>query len=382
MDLQALYAKTDAAKEDMLQWWKQLVDRDCGTANKAGVDSVGRDIAAFLEDLPVRVRFETFEKAGNMLIAEYGDTTKPFVILTGHMDTVFKDGTAAERPFTIRDGKAYGPGVLDMKGGVTILLYAVKFLAEAGYDRYPIKIILAGDEEVGHQNSDAVAVYERESQGAVMAFNFETGFPDNSIVVQRKGVYQAVFEVFGKSAHAGNAPEKGRSAIREMAHKVLDIEALTDWEIGNNCNVGVIEGGTVANAVPDYAKIRVDVRFLTNKGLEIVKEGFQKIAEKTYIEGTRTVYTPVVEFSAMERLDETEALLNKANQIAEEEGFPAMKGIMVGGGSDSAYTTKLGIPTLCAMGVRGEWNHTPREWAEVDSLFERTKLLMALLCRL
>ena len=177
-----------------------------------------------------------------MLVAEYGDASKPFIVLTGHMDTVFGDGTAAARPFTIKDGKVTGPGVLDMKGGVTILLYAVRFLLEAGYNRYRIKIILAGDEEVAHGNSTASADYEKEAKGAVMGFNLETGCVDNSVVIERKGVAQYLFEVDGVGAHAGNNPEDGRSAVEELAHKILDIQAETDWQEGTTVNCGVIAG--------------------------------------------------------------------------------------------------------------------------------------------
>ena len=209
-----LFTKVDENKKAMLETWRMLVDRDCGSANKAGVDAVGKDIQHFLEALGFAVRFHTYEKAGNMLIAEYGDMSKPFVILTGHMDTVFADGTAAARPFTIKDGKVTGPGVLDMKGGVTILLYAVKFLLESGYDRYPIKIILAGDEEVGHQKSEGASDYKQEAQGALMAFNLETSFPDGSIVIERKGCAQYLFEVTGVGAHAGKTRRMAEARSR------------------------------------------------------------------------------------------------------------------------------------------------------------------------
>ena len=211
-DVVQLFDKVDQNREAMVDTWKLLVDRDCGSGNKAGVDGVGRDVKDFLEKCGFKVWFHEYEKAGNMLVAEYGDASKPFIVLTGHMDTVFGDGTAAARPFTIKDGKVTGPGVLDMKGGVTILLYAVRFLLEAGYNRYRIKIILAGDEEVAHGNSTASADYEKEAKGAVMGFNLETGCVDNSVVIERKGVAQYLFEVDGVGAHAGNNPEDGRSA--------------------------------------------------------------------------------------------------------------------------------------------------------------------------
>ena len=381
-DVVQLFDKVDQNREAMVDTWKLLVDRDCGSGNKAGVDGVGRDVKDFLEKCGFKVWFHEYEKAGNMLVAEYGDASKPFIVLTGHMDTVFGDGTAAARPFTIKDGKVTGPGVLDLKGGVTILLYAVRFLLEAGYNRYRIKIILAGDEEVAHGNSTASADYEKEAKGAVMGFNLETGFVDNSVVIERKGVAQYLFEVDGVGAHAGNNPEDGRSAVEELAHKILDIQAETDWQEGTTVNCGVIAGGTVANAVPEHAWVKVDVRFKTTAGMERIEKAFQKIAKKQYVESTTTCCKKLVVFPPMERLESSEKLFERAEAIAEKYGFPKAKAIAVGGGSDSAHLTACGIPTLCALGVRGQFNHTEREWAEEESLFERTKLLMALLSEL
>lgn len=380
--LQELFQRAEALKPEMMETWRSLVDRDCGSDNKAGVDSVGQDIKAFLEPLGFKVRFHEYEQAGNMLVAEYGDMSKPFVVLTGHMDTVFDDGTAAARPFKVENGRVTGPGALDMKGGDTILIYAVKILTEAGYDKYPIKIILAGDEEVAHGKSNGGEDYLKEAKGAIMGFNMETGFIDNGVVIERKGCCRYRWDFDGVGAHAGNNPEDGRSAVKEMAHKILDMEALTDFEEGTTVNVGVIGGGTVPNAVPEHAWCLVDVRFRTAAGLARVEKGFEDIAKKTYIESTKTSYVRTVRMEAMERLASSEELFKRANEEAQKVGLPEMKPIAVGGGSDSAYLTMAGVPTLCALGVKGQFNHTVREWAQEESLIEREKLLLTLLVNL
>lgn len=368
MDKETVINAINEMEPAMLETWQKLVDRDCGPDNKAGVDAVGRDVQRFLEPLGFHVRFHTYEKAGNMLVAEYGDMTKPFIILTGHMDTVFARGTAEERPFCINGDKVTGPGVLDMKGGLTILLHVVKFLVKQGYDRYPIKIILAGDEETGHKNSGAGMDYLEEAKGALMGFNLETGFPDNGIVIERKGVAQYQFDIDGIGAHAGNNPKDGRSAVMELCHKALDMESLTDYEEGTTVNVGVISGGTVANAIPEHASCRVDVRYSREEGIERVEKAFREIAAKTYVQGTKTHVECLVKVSSMERLPASEDLYHRAEEIAKEWNLPHMKAIAVGGGSDSAYLTGAGIPTLCALGVKGEFNHTVREWADKKSL--------------
>lgn len=386
MDMQAMRAQVweavDNSHEEMLQLWQELVNVDCGTANKAGVNSVATKLAVLLETLGLRTRQVEFEKAGNMLIAEYGDTTKPFVALIGHMDTVFKDGTAAERPFTIKDGRAYGPGCLDMKGGIVICLTVLKALLAAGYNKYPLKVILAGDEEVGHANSNADEVFMEASKGAFCAFNFETGFEDNGLVVERKGVWQFTLEVYGRSAHVGNDPENGRSAIIEIMHKALAINELTDWQSGTTFNIGTIEGGTVANATPAYAKIKCDLRYSDYKQLEAMKAKVAEIAARQYVPDTKTVFTSLAEFRNMQRVEGTQALFELVSAAAEDCGLPLPTPKAVGGGSDSAYTTAVGVPTICAIGVQGSRNHTPEEYAVVRTLFERAKLFAAIMARL
>lgn len=382
MELTAIYERIDANRQHMLDLWQELVNADCGSYNKTGVDAVGKRVAAFLEDNGMIIRFHTYETRGNMLVAEYGNMTKPFILFVGHLDTVFKDGTAAERPFAIRSGKAYGPGVLDMKGGVVIALYVMKMLKECGYAKYPVKLILAGDEEVGHAGSDAIAAIQEESQGAVAAFNFETGFMDNSVVIERKGAFHAIVDVAGIGAHAGNNPKDGRSAIREMAHKVLAMEALTDFGMGNTVNVGVINGGTVPNAVPEHCRAAVDVRFISKEWGQQYMEKIKEIVSHSYIDGTTGTITFPLWFDAMNRLDGTMKLLEKVNRILRQEGFSPVKAKSVGGGSDSAYTTSVGVPTLCAMGVQGAGNHTVHEWADIESLFTRTKMMTAIMMHL
>lgn len=376
------WAAIDADHENMLALWQELVNSECGNADKAGVDAVADKLEAVLKGLGFKTHQVQFAKAGNMLIGELGDMTKPYVLLIGHMDTVFKKGTTAERPFKIVDGKAYGPGCLDMKGGIVIFLTALKALLAQGYNEHPIKVVLAGDEENGHGNSNADEIFMAESKGAFAAFNFETGFEDGSLVTERKGVWQFTLEAYGRSAHVGNDPENGRSAIVEICHKALDINALTNWETGCTFNVGIIEGGTVANAVPDYAKIKCDMRYNDYKYIAEMKKKVQEIADKQYVPDTKTVFTSLTEFRNMQEVAGTETLFELVRAAAVEMGLPAPKPKAVGGGSDSAYTTAVDVPTICAMGVQGARNHTAEEYAVVSTLYDRAKLLVAVLTKI
>lgn len=379
MDRNELNARIDAEREEMLKLWKKMVNTDCGSNNKKGIGCIGNMVETFLNDCHIPVRYHQNEKGGNTLIAEYGDMNKPFIVFLGHMDTVFKDGTVAERPFTMKDGQAFGPGVLDMKGGIVIALYTLKILSEAGYTAFPVKLILAGDEENGHSNSEAKNWIMEESRGARAAFNFETGFRDNSVVVERKGCLRAVLTVNGIGAHSGNNPQDGRSAIKEMAHKILALENLTNFETGNTVNVGVIQGGTVPNAVPEQCRAVVDVRFVDDASKSAYTKKIKEISDTTYIDGTTCTVTFPVGFDAMVRLPSTMQLFSEVNMLIQKAGFAALTAKKVGGGSDSAYTTAAGVPTLCAMGVQGTGNHTIHETADVESLFTRTKMMVAIM---
>lgn len=381
-DVVQLFDKVDQNREAMVDTWKLLVDRDCGSGNKAGVDGVGRDVKDFLEKCGFKVWFHEYEKAGNMLVAEYGDASKPFIVLTGHMDTVFGDGTAAARPFTIKDGKVTGPGVLDMKGGVCILLSTLEALHAAGFDDFPCKVILVADEEPAHVFSNAPEVIEKESKGAKCAFNFETGFPDHALVVQRKGCWRFFIETFGRGCHVGNDPQNGRSAILEMAHKIIEIENLTDYSKQYNVNVGTIEGGTVANAAPAHCKVECDFRYVHPEDLPILRKKVEEVCAKQYVPDVTTKLYDSVGFAVMPQLPSNLELLKIAQEVAEESGFPVPGPKLCGGGSDAAYTEAAGVPTLCGTGVEGSRNHTVEEWADVDSLFRRAKQMAGILLKL
>ena len=368
----------DAHRQDMLALWQELVNTESGSADKPGIDAVAARIRQVLDQAGGLTTTVEMAKAGNVLVGEIGAGrgTAP-VLFMGHMDTVFSTGTVAKRPFTITDGTAYGPGVLDMKGGIVAALFAMQALQAAGYDTRPLKMILAGDEEVAHVNSNAAEVFMTEAEGAVAAFNCETGFMDDAIVVGRKGTAVFELEVAGVAVHAGNEPENGRSAILEIAHKVIDIQNLTNWETGTTFNVGVIQGGTVPNAVPGQAKIVIDIRYLEPDLLPEIRRQLQEVAAKNYVKDTTTTLTEVPGIAPMKTTPAVEDLFAVVKKTYAEMGLGTPYPKLVGGGSDSAYSVMAGVPTVCAMGVKGGRNHSPQEFAIVETLFERAKLLAA-----
>ncbi len=372
------FAFIDSRREEMVALWRELVNMESGSRNKRGVDAVAERLRQVLDAAGAATRIIAMERAGNMLVAEVGaGRPQAGVGFMGHMDTVFADGTVAERPFTIKDGTAYGPGALDMKGGIVAFIYAIMALNAAGYAARPLKVILAGDEEVAHADSDAAERFVAEAKGLAAAFNCETGFVDDGIVVGRKGTAAFDLEVKGVAVHAGNEPENGRSAILEIAHKVVDIQNLTDWDAGITFNVGTIKGGIVRNGVPDHAKIEIDVRYLDPSQLDGINEKLQAVAAKTYVDGTSTKVAMIPGIAPMQTTEGVKKLFAVVAKSYAENGWGTPYEKFVGGGSDSAYSVIAGVPTVCAMGVKGGRNHSAQEFAVVDTLFERAKLLAA-----
>ena len=368
----------DDRRAEMVSLWQEVVNMEGGPHEKTGIDAVATRFKAVLDDVGAVSRTVEFENAGNMLIAELGNqAAKPGIIFMGHMDTAIATGAIARQPFTINDGKAYGPGVLDMKGGIVAFLYVIKALQSIGYNARPIKVILAGDEEVLHARSNAPDVFLKEAAGYAAAFNTETGFVDNGIVVGRKGVARFMMEVKGVAAHAGNDPENGRSAILEMAHKIIAVQKLTDWDKGISFNVGVMQGGKTSTAVPDYAKIDIDVRYKDPDDLPWILEQLQAVGANTYVDGTTTEVVFMEGIKPMKTTEGVLQLFELVKKSSEENGFGTPYAKYVGGASDSAYSIIAGVPTVCSMGVKGGRNHSPEEFAVVDSLFERAKLMIA-----
>ena len=375
-----VFAYIDDHKAQMMDLWQDLVNQDSPASYREGVDLVAKRVFKELEEAGASTRWD---EEGKALIAEIpGDSRAP-VLLLGHMDTVFPVGEAARRPFTVEGSRVTGPGALDMKGGVAVMLSALKALHSAGFSGRPLKVILVSDEEIAHNGSKATVMLQREARGCAACFNCETGYEDNSLVIGRKGGVVFKAAVHGIAAHAGNNPRQGRSAIWEMEKKIDDIQNMTDWDKGITFNVGTIKGGTVSNAIPDYCEVEGDIRFQDPDISPFVKEELFKVLNHTYMEGTKTELLLYHEgMLPMKMTEENRKLFEFVKKTGEENGIPVSEGKLVGGGSDSGYVVYAGVPTVCAMGVKGRFNHTRDEYALKDSLFERAKLLGAVILKM
>ncbi len=297
------------------------------------------------------------------------------VVFGGHFDTVFDRGTFADDPFVIDEaGNVHGPGVLDMKGGIIIALWTIKALEAAGFADRPVRICFCSDEEGGSDHGPVAKIITEYASGCAAGFNMETSPVDYKLCVGRKYVMTGKAVIHGLSAHSGNNYEAGRNAITEAAYKVIAIQNMNDMELGTHMNPAVISGGTLANAIPGECTLTFSGRFRYKKEIERVREELEELFNTPVIEGTSCEYTLTDPFGGFEDSEANMALWSFVNDVCREEGFPEVGHVFLGGGSDAQGIAEAGIPVLCSCGVRGEWNHTLREYAVVESMFERINM--------
>jgi len=364
-----------AQETSLIEFLQQMVNIDSCFDDAEGNDQVAHLIGDMLDQMGFTVEYMKYPRICTHVKAHKKGTGHKKVMVMGHLDCIQPKGAAAERPFTIKDGKAYGPGVLDMKGGIAVALYALKALYSEGWNDKDITVFFCGDEEHAHPHTNAAALFEAAAKGQHAVFNMETASVGHSALIGRKGNLYAEMQVTGISAHAGADMEKGANAIIELAHKAIAISKLTDFSIGLTCNVGAMEGGLISNAVPDYAKMKIDMRYLKEEDRDKAVAGLKAIAAENFVPGTQTEIVNMVErFTPMVATKGNEKLFALVQEQGRKLGIE-MTAKVGGGSSDAGWTVRAGAPTLCGMGAIGEFNHTLREYIVVDSLVQRAKLL-------
>ncbi len=292
------------------------------------------------------------------------------VLVLGHHDTVFPLGTLAARPFTVRDGRATGPGVFDMKAGIVTAIHAVESLA----DRSGVELLVTCDEEVGSLTSRQLIEERAAACGRVLVL--EPAGDGGALKVGRKGVGMFSVDITGRAAHAGLEPEKGVNAIVEAAHQVLAITAIARPEVGTTVTPTVAHAGTAENVVPATAVIRVDVRVTSLDEAQRVDKEFGSL---TPVDRRATMSVSGGLNRPPMPVEASAELFAAAQEAAETIGIGVVEGVSVGGGSDGNFTAALGIPTLDGLGVVGGGAHADHEWVDISSLPERAALLAALI---
>ncbi len=376
--MEVLIRQCAAHQPEMVKFLESIVNIDSKVDNPEGIKQVAEIIGEKLKTLGFDVKYLD----GNGLpthVHAFKKGNKPDaknIMILGHMDTVFDKGTAKERPFTIIGDKAYGPGVADMKSGITIALFAIQSLGEIGWNDHNLTVFFCGDEEPGHPKTDCKEKLIEAARDMDVVFNMETGVDNGDVVIARRGVLYPEFIVEGISAHSGKDPEKGANAIKEIAHKIGELYKLDDPVKGINFNAGIIKGGIVANGIAGHAELYGDFRFDKAEDLDYIKQALKAVADDVYVPRTKTHLTinDNRTFLPMEQVDGAQEVFDLIKEQGDTLGFD-IKPIVVGSGSDSCWTTSVGVPTICAMGGRGGLNHSEKEYLYIDSLTDRTQLL-------
>jgi len=365
--------------DPMLACLRQAVEIESPTTSKAGVDRMAKFFARQLKMLHATVRLLPHQTAGSCVCAEFWSDirrTKP-ILLLGHLDTVWPAGTLTHMPFRVRQGRAYGPGILDMKSGIVCALWAVRTLQRLGIrPASPVRFFLNPDEETASVAFRKQLLAEALAARAVLVL--EPAGPGGTLKIARKGVGKFRVTVHGRSAHAGVDPENGVNAISELVRQLLRIEKLAAPRRGLTLNVGVIQGGTRTNVIPETAWAVVDVRIPRLRDQSPIERKVHAL--KPFNPQARLEITGGINRPPMER-KVSKALFRRARELGRELGMD-LGGISTGGGSDGNFTAALGIPTLDGLGGVGSGGHARHEHIIVSELPRRAALLAALIATL
>lgn len=372
---QRLLAYLLAHQSDMVADLARLVEMESPSDDKAALDRLAAALAADLRGLDAEVAVLPQPTAGDHLRARWGDGPGGALLLC-HMDTVWPLGTLAHMPVRVEDGRFYGPGAFDMKGGIVNALWAMRALhALALRPKHRITLLITSDEEVGSGASRPLI--EAEALTHDIVYVLEPAHPPHgALKTWRKGVGDYRVSVTGRAAHAGAAHDEGINAIEELAHQVLAIQALTAYGVGTTVNVGVIGGGTRSNVVPAQAWAEVDFRVMNQAEADRIDAALRSLTPR--LAGTTIEVTGGLNRPPMVRTPANLALYARAEAIAAELGLTISE-TGTGGGSDGNFTSALGVPTLDGLGVTGDGSHALHEHVLIASLPERAALLAGLL---
>jgi glutamate carboxypeptidase len=361
---------------------KALVRLESPTTDKPAVDRCGRELASRIEAIGGRVTRLSRPERGDHLLSEFpspslgaGGCGTSQILLLGHFDTVWPVGQLERMPITEENGRLHGPGIFDMKAGIAAGLLAARALLETGAPlSRRIVMLWTSDEEVGSATSRQVIEDEARRSDAVLVL--EPSLPGGAVKTARKGCGTYEVIVHGISAHAGIDPAKGASAVHELAHQVIAVQALQDLARGVSVNVTKISGGDRSNVIPDQARALVDVRVPT-----LAEAGRVDAALRSLVPvdaRTRLEVTGGIDRPPLERSNAVVRLYDQARRIARELGHDLLEGA-TGGGSDGNFTAALGVPTLDGLGAIGDGAHALHEHVELDALPDRAALIAGLI---
>jgi glutamate carboxypeptidase len=366
----------EPAARELLQ---QLVQIDSGTGDVVGLAAMSAALKTELQGAGMKVESVPAlpPAAGDNLVATATGTGKGRILLIAHMDTVFPRGTVAQRPYRIVGEHGIGPGAGDDKAGIVTAVCALRMLRRLGFHDYArITLVLNSNEETGSVGTrDLIRAKARESDAAI---NLERGVPPDAVEITRKGSAVAMIDITGRAAHAGLEPEKGRNAITEASHQVLQLGTLADPGKQTTINVTVIQGGTAVNVIPDHAIVTADVRAFTPEEFDRVEKGLQKLATQTIVPQIELKTALKRNFPPWPRAASTDALLARAQRLYAEIDRE-LTGVPVGSSADVAFAAETGTPAIDGIAILGGGAHSVDDYADLSSIVPRLYLLTRML---
>lgn len=359
---------------------KALTGIDCGTTNKRGVDAAGDVITGRCAQWGWDVTRHAQVDYGDCLVATARGTGRGRILLMGHLDTVYPDGTVAARPWREVDGRIFAPGACDMKGGLLVGMYAMRALATRARDQFEsLTFFFNSEEEKGSPVSRGLAAGLASSADAALVY--EPARMTGDIVSARKASGEFTLTASGLAAHAGVSPEKGVNAVVEIAHRILDLMALSGLAPGVTVTPSVVRGGTVANVVPDRAEIIIDARAADLAGMRAVEAAVREIAARNSVPGARLALSGGFSFPPMEKSPAVALMAELARETATALGF-SINDVATGGASDASILSQF-APTIDGMGpVGGNAHNAETEYIEMASIAQRISLSERLILRL
>lgn len=378
MDFIKLFKIIEEQKDKYLIFLKEVVEIESPTTYKSGVDAVGR---YFIEKAKEKGwKTETFhqEVAGDVVVITMNpDADNKPICLSGHMDTVHPVGLFGDPCVRFEGNKMTGPGVADCKGGCVAGFWAMDALSQMGYKDRPVMLLLQSDEETSSRESnyETIKYIVERSKNAVAFLNLESTLT-GGVTLERRGIAKFEFTVKGKSTHASKC-HLGASAIREAASKIIKLEEYKDVN-GITCNCGTIKGGTVPNTVPDECVFTLDTRFKNQEQYEEILALIQKVAEEKIVDMTYCTVREISVRPCMPKSEKNYKLFNRINGIMKLAGLDEIEKINATGGSDAAYTTIAGIPTVDSLGPKCDKVHSIEEYIEMDKFSLAVKQIAAI----
>lgn len=366
---------------EMLDFTRWLVEQESMSREPEATRRIAENLGEKLTLVGANVNLIDDQRYGSTLIARFDrpglspQQANKQLLVVGHLDTVWPIGTLAARPFKIEDDRAFGPGIFDMKAGVMLATFAMRAIKELGRGtRRPVTLIMTCDEETGSVFSRGVI--EDEARSAYAALVLEPPIPGGTVKTARKGVGEFQLIIHGRPAHAGNDLRAGISAITELAHQVLAINNLNDFESGTTVNVGVARGGVLSNVVAAEAHAFIDMRFQNVADGQRITDAMLKL--QPVIDGARIEVHGGINRPPLVRTSASGELFEHARQLASEIDLDLKEG-SVGGGSDGNFIAALGVPVLDGLGVDGAGAHAEHEHIIISDIPRRAALLTRLI---